>query len=47
MMKIRNPYLKYLDINVHGWAQKHYVTKAALNGFECVEDLSEFDEGFR
>ena len=34
----------YLDVNnLHGWAISQ---KLLVNGFECVEQLSEFDKGF-
>ena len=37
-------YLKYWDINnLYGWAMSQ---KLPVNGFKCVKDLSEFDEGF-
>lgn len=37
-------YLKYWDLNnLYGWAM---LQKFPVNGFKCVEDLSEFDECF-
>ena len=38
------PYIKYLDVyNLSGWAMSQ---KLSVNGFKCVEDVSEFNEGF-
>ena len=41
---IESPYLIYLDANnLYGWPISQ---KLPINGFEWVEELSEFDEAF-
>ena len=42
MFQKETPYLKYWDgNNLHGWEM---LQKLSENGFEWVEDISEFDE---
>ena len=40
---IESSYLMYLDANNYGWAMSQ---KLSVNGFEWMEQLSEFDESF-